>query len=77
MKEKMATMTKWHEREEMTVDERKLLSANKTLVEKNKFLEMDIKTLISYLKGHKYLEDNVKEIIKYYSINTKKNKSDK
>ena len=69
-------MTKWHEREPMTDYEKKLLSANKILVEKNKFLEIDIKTLISYLKGHKYLEDNVKEIIKYYSINIKKNKSD-
>ena len=65
-------MTKWHEREQMTDDERKLLSANKTLVEKNKLLEADIKTLVSYLKGSKYLEDNVKEIIKYYSNNIKK-----
>lgn len=54
-------------REPMTNDEKKLLAANKKLVDKNTELEADIRVLISYLKGRKQLKDDVKDIIRYYS----------
>lgn len=63
------------EREMMTDLERKILSANKHLVEKNSSIEKDIKTLISYIKGNKQLEKEVKEIISYYT-KVKRNKYD-
>ena len=59
----------------MTEQERKLLYANKQLVERNTSIEKDIRTLISYIKGHKYLEKEVNEIINYYT-KVRKNKYD-
>ena len=60
-------MYKLYAREPMTNEEKKLLDANRKLVEKNMELEADIRVLISYLKGRKYLKEDVKDIIKYYS----------
>ena len=58
---------KLYKREPMSTDERKMLAANRKLVEKNMELEHDIRVLISYLKGRKYLKDEVRDIIAYYS----------
>lgn len=63
-------------RELMSDSERKLLNANRELVEKNTSIEKDIRILISYLKGNKYLKSSVQEIINYYSNNLKRNKYD-
>ena len=63
-------------RELMSDSERKLLYANRELVEKNTSIEKDIRILISYLKGKKYLKSSVQEIINYYSNNLKRNKYD-
>ena len=63
-------------RELMSDSERKLLYANRELVEKNTSIEKDIRILISYLKGNKYLKSSVQEIINYYSNNLKRNKYD-
>lgn len=60
-------MYKLYTRDPMTNEEKKLLDANRKLVEKNMELEADIRVLISYLKGRKYLKEDVKDIIKYYS----------
>ena len=62
-------------REMMTDIERKILAANKQLLEKNSSIEKDIKTLISYIKGNKHLEKEVNEIINYYT-RTRKTKYD-
>ena len=62
-------------REMMTDIERKILVANKQLVEKNSSIERDIKTLISYIKGNTHLEKEVNEIINYYT-RTRKTKYD-
>ena len=58
---------KLYNREPMSTDERKMLAANRKLVEKKMELEKDIRVLISYLKGRKYLKDEVRDIIAYYS----------
>ena len=58
---------KLYNREPMSTDERKMLAANRKLVEKKIELEKDIRVLISYLKGRKYLKDEVRDIIAYYS----------
>lgn len=64
---------KLYKREPMTNDERKVFEANKHLVKRKNELERDVRVLVSYLKGRKYLENEVKEIISYYSPNRKEN----
>jgi hypothetical protein len=57
----------------MTNAERQLLSANKTLVEKNRALEADLRVLVSYIKGCNYQKEKVDEIINYYTRTRREN----
>lgn len=66
-----------YKRETMSDCDRRLLEANKTLINKQTELKKDIRTLISYIKGRTYLENEVKTIIEYYNTNLAPSKYDR
>lgn len=55
------------ERKEMSAMERNLLTANQELVNKQKLMLKDIIILIGYIKGNASIEDEVNNIVKYYT----------
>jgi len=50
----------------MTDSEKKMLEANKNLVNQRNEMFKDIILLIRYIQGHRELKEDVKEVITYY-----------
>ena len=61
----------------MTEQERKMLEANRNLVNQKNEMFKDIVLLIRYIQGHKELKEQVKEVITYYKKYNRKNKPTK
>lgn len=61
----------------MTDSEKKMLEANKRLLNQRNEMFKDIVTLIRYINGHKELKEDVKEVIRYYREYHLRNKPSK
>ena len=69
-------MTKWFDRQPMSDIEKRMFLANKQLVEEKTLMEKDIRKLIAYIKGNKYIERDVQEIITYWTNKLRRTKYD-
>ena len=61
----------------MSDSDKRLLEANKKLLNQRNEMFKDIYTLIRYIKGHRELKEEVKEIVNYYKTYHKKNSVNK